>query len=300
MGCSRSYFVQPRMRAHSRKAVSADPSSVCSSLTHVSPKTKAIPNTIPARTYPTNRSPSPVSLGILKAHADFATFVLFRIAYTPTVRPARSRSEIVSLPHLDQFQQFSRTLFNMLAQYPKLRPLFSLAYFYAAQFCKMTRLQHQQSLAQRPPSRNSTSASISGSISPSPSLPGSDSQTSLCPSSNSQDELEILPNQLLSIFRIALILAQKFHNDQRYSNDSWSRIFDMPLPVLNEMERKFLAAIQYTLHIRPSTYDSWLVVIHELRQEYHTRILHRDSADSRAPLPISTSPRTSCIAGDAE
>ncbi|KAH9246134.1 hypothetical protein BASA81_016355 [Batrachochytrium salamandrivorans] len=59
------------------------------------------------------------------------------------------------------------------------------------------------------------------------------------------------------VFVSALILAQKFHSDDRYSNKAWSRITKLPLAEINTMEREFLVSIGYRLHVRDTDYSKW-------------------------------------------
>ncbi|KAH6589791.1 hypothetical protein BASA50_009809 [Batrachochytrium salamandrivorans] len=70
------------------------------------------------------------------------------------------------------------------------------------------------------------------------------------------------------VFVSALILAQKFHSDDRYSNKAWSRITKLPLAEINTMEREFLVSIGYRLHVRDTDYSKWEESIRVLGQEH--------------------------------
>ncbi|KAI8926179.1 hypothetical protein BC831DRAFT_457813 [Entophlyctis helioformis] len=75
------------------------------------------------------------------------------------------------------------------------------------------------------------------------------------------------------VFVSSLILAQKFHSDDRYSNKAWSKITKLPLPEINTMEREFLTSIGGRLHVRDSEYAKWRDTIQALGQE-HAVTLH--------------------------
>ncbi|EGF84101.1 hypothetical protein BATDEDRAFT_36449 [Batrachochytrium dendrobatidis JAM81] len=70
------------------------------------------------------------------------------------------------------------------------------------------------------------------------------------------------------VFVSALILAQKFHSDDRYSNRAWAAITKLPLVEINTMEREFLLSIGNRLHVRDTDYSKWEETIRVLGQEH--------------------------------
>ncbi|CAG8499776.1 2024_t:CDS:10 [Diversispora eburnea] len=50
-------------------------------------------------------------------------------------------------------------------------------------------------------------------------------------------------------YLIALILADKFHNDYNYTNKTWSEITDIPFNEINKMELKFLNSLNFRVYI---------------------------------------------------
>lgn len=95
------------------------------------------------------------------------------------------------------------------------------------------------------------------------------------------------------VFASALILAQKFHSDDRYSNKAWSRITKLPLQELNQMEREFLGMLSGKLHVRDTEYSRWMDVIRTLGQE-HTLFTHSaymQSQQSQQPVEDPAFPR---------
>ncbi|KAL5495789.1 hypothetical protein ACEPAI_1253 [Sanghuangporus weigelae] len=64
-----------------------------------------------------------------------------------------------------------------------------------------------------------------------------------------------------SEFRVAvcaLMLANKFVDDNTYTNKTWSEVSGIALEELNKMEREFLLGVNFQLFVDAQTYDSWL------------------------------------------
>ncbi|KNC98555.1 uncharacterized protein SPPG_06244 [Spizellomyces punctatus DAOM BR117] len=76
------------------------------------------------------------------------------------------------------------------------------------------------------------------------------------------------------VFVSALILAQKYHTDDRYANKTWSKMTGLPLNDVNTMEREFLTGVGGRLHVTREEYDKWLRNIQALGQE-HSAIVRR-------------------------
>ncbi|KAI8800432.1 hypothetical protein BJ742DRAFT_72071 [Cladochytrium replicatum] len=67
--------------------------------------------------------------------------------------------------------------------------------------------------------------------------------------------LKLSPRALLIV---SLLLANKFLEDQRYSNATWARLGGLPLEEINRAERECLAALAYDLTVSEAEYAAWL------------------------------------------
>ncbi|KAI8983309.1 cyclin-domain-containing protein [Trametes punicea] len=56
----------------------------------------------------------------------------------------------------------------------------------------------------------------------------------------------------------ALMLANKFVDDNTYTNKTWSEVSGIDLSEVNRMEREFLLGIDFGLYVDKTTYESWL------------------------------------------
>ncbi|THU92599.1 hypothetical protein K435DRAFT_780208, partial [Dendrothele bispora CBS 962.96] len=64
-----------------------------------------------------------------------------------------------------------------------------------------------------------------------------------------------------SEFRIAvagLMMANKFLDDNTYTNKTWSEVSGISLEEINRMEREFLMGVDCNLYVDKATYQSWL------------------------------------------
>ncbi|KAF5385596.1 hypothetical protein D9757_006759 [Collybiopsis confluens] len=69
------------------------------------------------------------------------------------------------------------------------------------------------------------------------------------------------PAQPGSEFRIAvagLMMANKFLDDNTYTNKTWSEVSGIDLIEINRMEREFLMGVDCNLYVDKPTYESWL------------------------------------------
>ncbi|KAG8880506.1 hypothetical protein FRB97_000741 [Tulasnella sp. 331] len=62
----------------------------------------------------------------------------------------------------------------------------------------------------------------------------------------------------------ALMLANKFLDDNTYTNKTWSDISKIELKEINRMEREFLGAVGFRLYVDQPTYESWLQLLNGL------------------------------------
>ncbi|RHZ68405.1 hypothetical protein Glove_295g54 [Diversispora epigaea] len=61
----------------------------------------------------------------------------------------------------------------------------------------------------------------------------------------------------------AVILADKFHNDHRYSNKSWAEMIEIPFDVVNFMELTFLKCLNFQIYINGDEFASWIDFLFE-------------------------------------
>lgn len=59
------------------------------------------------------------------------------------------------------------------------------------------------------------------------------------------------------LFTTALVLANKYLDDNTFTNKTWSQVSSIPVNELNIMEMEFLSALNYTIHIPHSVYFDW-------------------------------------------
>ncbi|KAH8103188.1 cyclin-domain-containing protein [Phellopilus nigrolimitatus] len=101
-----------------------------------------------------------------------------------------------------------------------------------------------------------------------------------------------------SEFRVAVcavMLANKFVDDNTYTNKTWSDVSAIPLDELNKMEREFLLGVGFRLFVDKPTYDSWLnllrgLVLAEEREHMHWRSRRHANLILRAGVPPPRAP----------
>ncbi|KAI8995905.1 hypothetical protein BC832DRAFT_542800 [Gaertneriomyces semiglobifer] len=62
----------------------------------------------------------------------------------------------------------------------------------------------------------------------------------------------------------ALMAANKFLDDSRYSNRWWAKVAEMPIPRVNHVEMAFLDGLSFRLHIHEDTYVGWVRSLQKL------------------------------------
>ncbi|GJE98005.1 cyclin-domain-containing protein [Phanerochaete sordida] len=62
----------------------------------------------------------------------------------------------------------------------------------------------------------------------------------------------------------ALMMANKFLDDNTYTNKTWSEVSGIELEEINRMEREFLLGIDFGLYVDKTTYISWLNLLQGL------------------------------------
>lgn len=101
---------------------------------------------------------------------------------------------------------------------------------------------------------------------------------------------------------VALMLANKFVDDNTYTNKTWSDVSSISLDEINKMEREFLIGISYQLFVDEDTYNSWLNLLKGLVaakdkeyrawQQQQARVARRERALAAAHVqPRVATPR---------
>ncbi|CDO70961.1 hypothetical protein BN946_scf184829.g70 [Trametes cinnabarina] len=90
----------------------------------------------------------------------------------------------------------------------------------------------------------------------------------------------------------ALMLANKFVDDNTYTNKTWSEVSGIELSEVNRMEREFLLGIDFGLYVDKQTYESWLNLLKGLvmAKERDAKYWQR----SRCPVRTSHLHRPHC------
>ncbi|KAI7860228.1 cyclin-domain-containing protein, partial [Circinella umbellata] len=60
------------------------------------------------------------------------------------------------------------------------------------------------------------------------------------------------------LFTTALILANKFLDDNTFTNKTWSDVSSIPVRELNIMEMEFLSALNYNIYIHHQKFSAWV------------------------------------------
>ncbi|KAI9300229.1 hypothetical protein BJ944DRAFT_188548 [Cunninghamella echinulata] len=72
------------------------------------------------------------------------------------------------------------------------------------------------------------------------------------------------------LFIVALMLANKFLDDNTFTNKTWSEVSGMKVQDLNIMESEFLEALEYTLFVREDDYKKWKSILDYCRGKMAT------------------------------
>lgn len=82
---------------------------------------------------------------------------------------------------------------------------------------------------------------------------------------------------------IALMLANKFMDDNTYTNKSWAAICGVTLEKINSMEREFLIAINHALHVDVNRFMSWIRIMQSFFMQRQSRFDSRSRRIVRLP-----------------
>ncbi|KAI0697154.1 cyclin-domain-containing protein [Cytidiella melzeri] len=95
----------------------------------------------------------------------------------------------------------------------------------------------------------------------------------------------------------ALMMANKFLDDNTYTNKTWSEVSGIGLEEINTMEREFLLGIDFGLYVDKATYISWLnllkgLVLAKEKNSRHWRRSPRARVAGQAKVPRSYGQRS--------
>ncbi|RHZ78597.1 hypothetical protein Glove_159g24 [Diversispora epigaea] len=62
-------------------------------------------------------------------------------------------------------------------------------------------------------------------------------------------------------YLISLIIADKYHNDRKYAQKVWTKITEIPLKMINEMELTFLKCLNFEIYINGSEHMDWIICL---------------------------------------
>ncbi|GJJ13839.1 hypothetical protein Clacol_008096 [Clathrus columnatus] len=95
---------------------------------------------------------------------------------------------------------------------------------------------------------------------------------------------------------VALMLANKFIDDNTYTNKTWSDVSGIELQEINKMEREFLRGVDFRLYVNTDTYKAWVKLLEGLvaikerdQQQWHYSRRH-DTTSLHAPIPRLSAP----------
>ncbi|KAJ7259924.1 hypothetical protein C8J57DRAFT_493230 [Mycena rebaudengoi] len=110
------------------------------------------------------------------------------------------------------------------------------------------------------------------------------------------------------------MMANKFLDDNTYTNATWASISLIPLPKINRMEREFLAGIGYALFVSERVYGDWLRLLKGLvsvryassssssalrhRRHNHNHNQAGRPGDAQRRRPVRTARTLECVAAE--
>ncbi|KAG1146029.1 hypothetical protein G6F37_003595 [Rhizopus arrhizus] len=69
------------------------------------------------------------------------------------------------------------------------------------------------------------------------------------------------------LFTVALMLANKFLDDNTFTNKTWSEVTGMKVTDLNIMELEFLDVLQFRLTVKKEEYERWRTALYDFRHQ---------------------------------
>ncbi|CAO3684353.1 unnamed protein product [Rhizopus stolonifer] len=69
------------------------------------------------------------------------------------------------------------------------------------------------------------------------------------------------------LFTVSLMLANKFLDDNTFTNKTWSEVSGMKVTDLNIMELEFLDVLHFRLHVKKEEYERWRTALYDFRHQ---------------------------------
>ncbi|CAG8534943.1 27022_t:CDS:2, partial [Racocetra persica] len=85
------------------------------------------------------------------------------------------------------------------------------------------------------------------------------------------------------LFTIALMLANKFLDDNTFTNKTWSEVTNIPVKEINRIEIAFLECMDFKMYVSGSEYSHWLECLKEYtktQQQLYVHQRQRSSSDT--------------------
>ncbi|CAG8558998.1 9118_t:CDS:2 [Acaulospora colombiana] len=84
------------------------------------------------------------------------------------------------------------------------------------------------------------------------------------------------------LFTIALMLANKFLDDNTFTNKTWSEVTSIPVKEINKMELAFLECMDFKMFVSGSDYSHWLDCLKEYTKTQQRLYVHQRQRSSDA------------------
>ncbi|CAG8641678.1 8468_t:CDS:2 [Acaulospora morrowiae] len=84
------------------------------------------------------------------------------------------------------------------------------------------------------------------------------------------------------LFTIALMLANKFLDDNTFTNKTWSEVTSIPVKEINKMELAFLECMDFKMFVSGSDYSHWLDCLKEYTKTQQQLYIHQRQRSSDA------------------
>ncbi|CAG8496943.1 10545_t:CDS:2 [Acaulospora colombiana] len=90
-------------------------------------------------------------------------------------------------------------------------------------------------------------------------------------------------------FTVALMLANKFLDDNTYTNKTWSEVTNIPVSEINTMEMEFLSSLNYQLYVSEQQFFDW---VRNMVSYVSIGDDHRNNDDSAPDCQMNVSQRS--------
>src|ERR1043165_5192164 len=88
-------------------------------------------------------------------------------------------------------------------------------------------------------------------------------------------------------FTVALMLANKFLDDNTYTNKTWSEVTNIPVSEINTMEMEFLSSLDYELYVSEQQYFEWVRKTNSYVTLGEEKKKHDDNKTSDSAMAVS-------------